>query len=296
MKVLEFFNKGNGGYLDDPLYHFRFKEYENKTSDFYFMLGNMYEAINSGKYDDKRKIVLSLEEPNFCTPGHHVDTFNKADLILSICPYTSETMPNRKFVFFPYNENVCNPFQEKEFDIIYSGHYHGSLIPEFIRTITKFNYRFVNYQSDILVTNPGCSYMEKLDLYSKSKITLCHNLLFPNMADVPRYKAFPNAGINKAFQLLDYGIMPQIKSRVFEAAFNRSLILCFRDHWNVIEYFFEPDKEFIYFDNVQDLEEKIKYILQHYDFYQTIVDNAYEKAINNYTVKHFVEKFLKPIP
>jgi spore maturation protein CgeB len=89
--------------------------------------------------------------------------------------------------------------------------------------------------------------------------------------------------------------MPQIKSRVFEAAFNRSLILCFRDHWNVIEYFFEPDKEFIYFDNIHDLEDKIKYILQHYDFYQDIIDNAYNKAINNYTVDHFVEKYLEPI-
>lgn len=26
MKVLEFFNKGNGGYLDDPLYYFNFKQ------------------------------------------------------------------------------------------------------------------------------------------------------------------------------------------------------------------------------------------------------------------------------
>lgn len=33
MKVLEFFNKGNGGYLDDPLYYFNFKQYESKTSE-----------------------------------------------------------------------------------------------------------------------------------------------------------------------------------------------------------------------------------------------------------------------
>ena len=35
---------------------------------------------------------------------------------------------------------------------------------------------------------------------------------------------------------------------MFEAAFCRSLILCRRDRWNVIERFFEPGEEFVYYE------------------------------------------------
>jgi spore maturation protein CgeB len=295
MKVLEFFNKDNGGYLDDPLYYFNFKRFENQTDDFYLFLGDVYNPLLSNEFKDKPRVVLSLEEPNFCTVGHHIDTFNTADLILSLCPYTSETLDNRQFVFFPYPEDLIPSTFEKEFDIIYSGHYHGNLIPKFIETISKFNYRFVNYNNSHLVTNVGCSYNEKLKLYSKSKIALIHNLLFPSLSDVPRYKQFTNANQNKAFDLLDYGLMPQIKSRLLEAAFNKSLILCFKDHWKIIEKLFEPDKEFIYFENNEDLKEKINYILNNYDNFKPVVENAFNKAINNYTTQHFFEKFLKPI-
>jgi len=295
MKVLEFFNKGNGGYLDDPLYYFNFQRFEDSTDDFYLFLGDVYQPLLSNDYKDKPRVVLSLEEPNFCTPGHHVDTFNQTDLVLSLCPYTSETLNNRQFVFFPYPESLIKDKFDKEYDIIYTGHYHGSLIPSFVKTISQFNYRFVKYQPDPLVTNPGCSYLEKLDLYSKSKISLVHNLLFPNMGDVPRYKQFPNADKNKAFELLDYGLMPQIKSRLLEAAFNKSLILCFKDRWNVIEYLFEPNKEFIYFDNNDDLKEKINYILNNYSEFTHVIEAAYNKAVNNYTTYHFYEKYLKNI-
>jgi len=219
MKVLEFFNKGQCGYLDDTLYHFNFKRFEETAGDFYLFLGDVYQPLLSNEFRDKPRVVLSLEEPNFCTPGHHVSTFNQANLILSLCPYTSETLDNRQFVFFPFPESLIKSSFNKEYDIIYSGHYHGSLLPTFLNTISKYNYRFINYNKDPLVTNPGCSYLEKLDLYSKSRIALVHNLLFPNMQDVPRYKQFTNADKNKAFELLESGVMPEIKYRLKEAAF-----------------------------------------------------------------------------
>jgi spore maturation protein CgeB len=134
-----------------------------------------------------------------------------------------------------------------------------------------------------------------LQLYSKSKIALIHNLLFPSSADIPRYRQFPNSDKNKAFDLLNYGLMPQIKSRVIEAAFNKSLILCFKDHWKIIEKLFEPDVDFIYFNDNNDLKEKTQYILNNYDDFKFMTENAFNKAINNYTTQHFFEKFLKPI-
>ena len=89
--------------------------------------------------------------------------------------------------------------------------------------------------------------------------------------------------------------MPQIKSRVFEAAFNKSLILCLKDPWNIIEMFFKPETEFIYFENEIDLAEKILYIKNNYKEFEHIIENAYQKAINNYTTQHFYKKYLKTI-
>jgi spore maturation protein CgeB len=89
--------------------------------------------------------------------------------------------------------------------------------------------------------------------------------------------------------------MPQIKSRVFEAAFNKSIILCLKDPWNIIEMFFEPETEFIYFENEFDLVEKISYIKDNYNEFQPMIEKAYQKAVNNYTTQHFYEKYLKSI-
>jgi spore maturation protein CgeB len=88
-------------------------------------------------------------------------------------------------------------------------------------------------------------------------------------------------------------VVPQLKSRVFEAAFSRSLILCKRDQFNVIEKYFEPNKEFIYYEN--DLEDKIKEVLSNYQDYEQIIENAFQRAEKNYTTKAFVNNYLKKI-
>jgi len=292
MKVLKFFTNQSNGH-DDPVYHLGFERYENIYSDFYLMLGNVYDPINSGKYDDKPKVVLSLEEPNFCTVGHHVDTFNKVNKVLTICPYTAKTIENRKFVFFPFNDELIPEKQEKIYDVIYTGSIQSNAVSQMINVMMDYNYVFVNFNGDPRSNHPKVSYKDKLNLYAKSKVTVCHNLLWPNSFDFPRYRAFLNADKNEAFTHLDKGIMPQIKSRVFEAAFSRSIILCAKDPWNVIEYFFEPNKDFIYYDDMNDLREKLNDITKNYSNYTHMVDNAYTKAINNYTTHHFVEEYLK---
>ena len=294
MKVLKFFTNQSNGH-DDPVYHLGFERYENTCSDFYLMLGNVYDAINSGKYDDKPKVVLSLEEPNFCTVGHHVDTFNKVNKVLTICPYTAKTIENRKFVFFPFNNELIPEKQEKTYDVIYTGSVQSSAVSQMINAMMDYNYVFVNFNGDPRANHPKVSYKDKLNLYAKSKVTICHNLLWPSSSDFPRYRAFLNADKNKAFDHLDSGLMPQIKSRVFEAAFSRSVILCAKDNWNVIEKFFEPNKDFVYYENEKELKEKLDHIVNNYYKYEEMTNNAYEKAINNYTTEHFVNKFLKEI-
>jgi hypothetical protein len=312
MKLIEYFpSLDKEGYLDDPIYHLNLKRFEETSDDYYLMVGDFYSTPRINQEFDKPLVILTLEEPNFCTRdwkvnpitgenvlvGQHADDFNKAQKVLTLCPYTANSIDNRVPIFFPYNEEYLQTNFTKEFDIIYSGHYHSPLLLNLIKTLydNNIDYRVINSSNDQYTTNSNCSYLEKIELYSKSKMTLCHNLLFVHPQNVPRYKQFLNAEKNLAFAYLDHGLMPQIKSRVFEAAFNKSLILCLKDPWNIIEMFFEPDKEFIYFENEFDLLEKISYIKENYIEFEPIIENAYQKAINNYTTQHFYKNYLKKI-
>ena len=74
-----------------------------------------------------------------------------------------------------------------------------------------------------------------------------------------------------------------------EAAISKTLNLVYRDQWNVVEDWYTPDKEFIYFDNKQDLENKIQDILGNWDDYQYIINNAYNRAMK-YTTDEFIKE------
>ena len=83
---------------------------------------DFYKDLYSGRYDDKEKVVLTLEEPNFCVaPGDKVRLHEVADKILTICPYTAEVFENREFVFFPFSEDWIPPASEKIIDVSYFG-------------------------------------------------------------------------------------------------------------------------------------------------------------------------------
>lgn len=291
MKVLNFLRPENG-LTEDPLYYLGFEKYENEVEDSYFFMADFYDALMSGNYDDKKKIVLTLEEPNFCTVGSpHEVIHEKADRILTLCPYTARVLDKREFVFFPTNEDMIpNTDVEKTIDFCYFGSMPGS-VPwsSYINSLSlKYNFFHTSYSN-----GPSCSYKEKLEIYSKSKISIVHGLCNVKSLDINRYKNFLKASENRAFDYLDRGTLPQIKSRMFEAAFSKSLILCQADPWNPIEYFFEPDVDFLYFKDEEDLIKKSDQILKNYSEYDNMRESAYQKAINNYTTQKFVEKFLK---
>ena len=67
-----------------------------------------------------------------------------------------------------------------------------------------------------------------------------------------------------------------------------------RDNWNTIEDFYEPDNEFVYFNDEQDLSEKIEHILANWDDYKQVIDNAFQKSLN-YTTDKFISKIQEDI-
>ena len=293
MKVLNFVRPENG-LTEDPLYFLNFEKYEKTARDCYFFMADFYGDLYSGKYDDKEKAVLTLEEPNFCTAGGDKEILHeRADNIYTLCPYTAELFDNRTFVFFPFSEDWIPPEHEKVIDVSYFGSI--GTVPawkSYIENVfTKYNFRFGHYSMGNV---PRCSHKDKILMYSATKVAVVHGSCQVRAGDADRYYNFPKGRENKAFTQLgpDGGALPQVKSRMFEAAFSRCVILCQRDHWNVIENWFEPEKEFMYFDDEADLDKKLNHIINHYDEFDDMRQSAYNRAINNYTTKHFVENYL----
>ncbi|HLP77603.1 MAG TPA: glycosyltransferase, partial [Candidatus Paceibacterota bacterium] len=306
-------------YPEDPSRHFDFARFTDQTTaDFAFFAGNFDFKILDTLPPDQHVVYLELEEPNrFFVPVpefHHLDWDERFSKVFTLCPYTAAWL-NKLYqtdrwvpAFYPFNERHAPSPCAKEFDVIYTGGAHGPGIERLIKEAQSFNYRFVSQTPHPAVTNANCSYSEKLSLISRSKVTIVHNLLFATKQHVEQVWRNPGWRENKAFALLpepgsvewlsapadQFWLAPQLKSRLFEAAFSRSLILCQRDPWNVIERFFEPGTEFIYFEP-DSLADTLREILANYSRYEPVVARAHAHAMRDYTTTSFFEKFLLPL-
>jgi len=314
MKILK---EGLKSFAQDPTRFFNFERFQNLSNDFLLVDGFIDFRILE-KYKNEKIVYLEFEEPNrfaisdekFNLEHEYEKYFYK---VLSICPYTVEwknsiSKSNKwKHVFFPFNEELIVHSPVKSSDIVYCGHVNSKEILGNIIDISRFKYRFVSNSNSEYVTDFDVTYKQKLKIISESKITLVHNLLFLDKNKISNLYRFSNYYENQAFRyvpsrmslkrvvnsLLDKDVLvPQIKSRVFEAAFCKSLILCRKDDFNVIEQFFTPGKEFLYYEE-GELVSTVEHILSRYKDYEMIIDNAYRKAVKCYTTRIFFEKYLK---
>lgn len=282
-----------------------------------FLILIEFDEPNRFFYTDKNSLVNKLD---------YQDLF---DQILTICPYTANWL-NAKFnthkripVFFPFNEKFIPSDRPKKYDVIYTGHILAKPILEIAMTMSSFNYAIVSNSDHPLVNKKGADHQEKMNLIRESKITIVQNLHYMDpfhIANLQLIEGFENSEAYKLVprkkrhqgKLLDVLLgatgriirklqnkfydkpifVPQIKSRAFEAAFGKSLMLVQKDPFNIIEQFFTPEKEFIYYEQGK-LKEKIDEILKNYDSYQDIIQNAYLRAVNEYTSREFYNKFLK---
>lgn len=313
----------NIGYPDDWRKFLDLKRFEKDCGDFflsegYFEEAHQWEQFNFSKKElreilKQRLVRLDFDEPSKFNIGDNPDNYDHYfEKIFTICPYTAEWLNNRQknnkrtLICYPTNEEYIPKKTKKLYDIIYVGNIVSKSIRKDIETMSKYNYRLVSFSKDKLVTNRGVPHKTKLKLISQSKIALVHNLLFAKPYHILNIWRAKDWEKNKAFKFIPRWyefwkiftdkniVIPQTKSRLFESALCRSLILCKKDPFNVIEEFFEPDKDFIYYEN-EELDQKVKSILKNYDKYVKIIESAYNKAINNYTTKAFVKNHLSKI-
>ena len=311
------------GYAQDPTKFFNFSRFADQCGDFVLIEGAFERTaqweqfslsdLELAQIKAKKIVRLEFEEPNKFfirdEPEKYDGEFYR---IFTLCPYTSEWLNAKEGVlkrvpiFFPFNEEHVPPLQPKKYDVIYTGHIVSPKLLHELKIMAHFNYCFVSGSMHPLVTNQNASYSEKISLIAQTKITLVHNLLYPTKKHVKNIWQVPGWEDNHAFDLVPRPqqlwkrltdrniVVPQLKSRVFEAAFGRSLILCKRDYFNIIERYFEPETEFVYYEEGH-FKEKVQEILANYHDYEPVIERAFKRASENYTTTHFVEKYLKEL-
>lgn len=283
-------------------HYFGLDEY-SKNSNRVLFYGYHHLESNAlfDKFKGKERFYLNVTAPTeFCSP-QPTEADDKFDRIYTICPYTVHWLNALKgdkyrFIWYPFNENDIPSNRAKLYDVCYHGGIHGQEYVNCLETLRKFNYRYMSMTHGInqltrdylrYATDINLSNSEKLKRISECKISVCFNsFTVRNQEDLNHIKSRPEWQENLAFSLAESdNIVPQVKSRLNEAAFCRTLNLVKRDAWNVVERFYEPD-EFVYFDN---LEETITEVLQNFDRYEDTIEKAYQRSLN-YTTKKLYEK------
>ena len=274
------------------------------------------ELINQHK-GYKHKVLYQHEHPSGLHSANpednirHMDLAKPFDVVYSNCPNTVDWLNKNhyktkkyKLGSFLLNENYINrkPI-EKTRDVCYWGNAlmdRTSVIKNIVETISTFNYHFFTLATDgnfhfakkyaTGVQLPRKTLWEEV---RKCKIMVVQNLLYLKPEEVEGIKKTPNWEKHKSFSNLDELIIPQMKTRGFEAAFNKTLMLVKKDPWNLVENWFKPGVDFVYYENEDTLKETIKDILNNWEKYTQIIENAFNKAVSKYTTQNFVKKIVK---
>lgn len=297
---------------------------------FYGIQCGIDKKLLSRYKDYQRKVLLDLWSPcAFFTDPNHFSILEGFDEVYSICPYTAEWTNEQlgrklmKYSFYPVTPETINPqvapggFRkllnklspnagassalqaestglEKKYDICYVG---GLYSPEHIAMmdiVSKFKYVFVTQNKEKKATHRNLSNAAKINLVAQCKIGICFNKLYPTQSHIANIKNYAGWQNNRAFDHLfdPIPIAPQIKTRLHELALCKTLILCHRDPWNLVEDYYEPGKDFVYFDKIEDLKTLIPEILANFDTYQGLIDSAYVK-VRKYSSRQLVDMVQK---
>ena len=306
----------DGCYGDALEKYYNFQQHSSDDGTVLFHgMGCIEKQKHKEQYKDySKKSYWNLEQPSAWYGGDPKFAYISAnmdsyfDKIFTICPYTAEWLnaSQKKDVFvpsfMPFNKDyVVKEKCEKIYDVIYWGHVSSQTHINFIDVMKDFKYnllslgpsywhrefRTTGYDKYITDTNMPREDMWKL--MRQTKVCLITNHAYLTPPQVSNVKNIKNWKKCRAFSHVDDGWVPQYKTRMIESAGNRMLMLVKKNPWDLDERWFESGKDFIHFDKESELPSLIKDISSNWHNYEHIVENAYNKAVSNYTV----DKFLK---
>tara|TARA_Y100000310_G_C20626212_1_gene786036 strand:- start:117 stop:1079 length:963 start_codon:yes stop_codon:yes gene_type:complete len=319
MLIIEDFSSG----YNDPLEHYwNFKGLESLNDQTVFLNGWAI-VENSHHYKEKYKHYKNKFFLEPCQPcifqstdkhliGESSNIDNYFDKVFTFCPYTADWLNKIRGddcfeeIFFPFNkEHLVENKEEKIYDALYWGGLHSTMHLDILDAIKNYNFNFftlgvpywtikdINYSKYITYTNIPRRAM--WSVLRKTKVNVIVNLLFTNEQINNNIRSIPKWEDNIAFSRLDEYIMPQIKTRAIESAANRVLMVVKKDPWNIIERWFKPDIDFVYYESKEELKEILSDVSKNWSSYEHIVENAYNKLVDSYTSDHFIEKMERSI-
>lgn len=319
---MKFFINKKHNYDFDEFLNNNFLKYKNKSKNkalFYGLEWVLNDNLAKIKFENKlikKKIFINNSIPcdlgneNFLEVIERQDYF---DEIFSSCPYTSKFLnkdyKTTKYKYLPiptYSETLFAKYNtrcsSKKFDVVFCGGVHSKEHTYMLKTIRKFKNIVMSYDNRLnrnffkwpffLNYQPFLPNKKKWDNFHNAKILIGTNLLYLNKKQIKNFKKIPNI---KNFHNYDVvcqkKILPQMKTRMIEAASTKTLFLVKKDEWNVIENWFTPGKDFIYWTNYNDLYEKIFDITKNFNNYNNILDSA-AKKVKQFYFEGFMKKIL----
>ena len=302
-----------GEYEDCLLSYVDFEDYGDEDPDVALFYG--YAACRNDEllaaHGAKKKFYIDLHSPcglfdSDAAAQLHLDIGKKFDKVFCACPYTVKWLNDLhgndkyEYIIHPYNEKYTTDKEiKKEYDLIYwGGIYEDDHIAIANALDRSDSYQYFNLSThpqilresgEPMATGINAPRHQMWESLRKSKVMITSNQLYLSPHHIPAAKSVEHWEKNGAYSHIDTMRVPQIKTRPIEAAFNKTLMLIKRDPWNILEDWFEPDKEFIYYDSNEDLYDRIRDILDNWYLYQPVVDKAYDRAMEGYTSKKLID-------
>jgi len=306
MKVVKHFG-GDAPYGIIPYIQTIFDKLSDENSNDLFFNGVQFidAPYMLGQYEETgRRALLAHWSPCefLVTPNYYyLDAYEHFTEVYCVCPFTCDFMNKyygyEKFIYvpYPYTNHTLKSFGEYDAVSSWFGSINGDEHVGAIDVISKFPYKYITSQQNTWLHHPyeynKCTHVnisteDKLKEVSKCKSSLTFNKLYKS----PNSQYNPGIEGNKLkiWEHKSEEILPQFKVRTHEIATCKSLILCKKDPWNLIEDFYEPDKDFIYFDNLSELEDILHDVDTNFEKYVPIIESAYH-TVQKYSVENFFE-------
>eukprot|EP00667_Euglena_gracilis_P012646 EG_transcript_12994 len=247
------------------------------------------------------------------------------DHVLTLCPFTAAWVNHhlgqhrRTAVYYPFTRGLAPPFvpfAERELDVVLVGWYQISpFVFEVIKGLARYKARWVRHHTTVppavLRAAPlphealKADLPRKLRIISRARIAVVYNAMldYPFLARF-RSPAATHAAIqsNYAFAYnlrynlsqVPYPMSPQVKSRMVEAAGCGAVMLVFNDGYNVIEQYYEPGVDFVYWTDLADFHRQVRRVLADPPTYEAMARRARAKTLERYTAARFAADFLAP--
>lgn len=306
MKIVKNFG-GDAPWGVIPYIQKNLDDLSNENSENVFFNGVQFidsKFLRDQYKDYKRRTLLSHWSPcEFLVRQdyHYFDAYEFFTEVYCVCPFTCDFMNQYfghekfKYIPYPFTNNTVKSFGDYDALCTWFGSIHGDDHINAIEVLSKYKYKFITSQQNTWMHHPyeynKCTHVnisteDKLIEVSRSKSSLTFNKLYMNNSS--KYNRKYNNIINKSFDFFNEKIMPQFKVRTHEIATCKSLILAYKDQWNLIEDFYDENEDFIYFKNFDELNAILENFDENFERYQKIIDNAYNK-VQNYTVEKIFE-------